>query len=977
MHRSIRVTALAALAATPFCLSGLALAQTADTEDQGLQEVVVTGSLIHRTDTETPSPVQVMSAEQIQQSGYTDISEILRNITANGANTLSQSFGQAFAAGASGVSLRGLTVGDTLVLIDGQRMVAYPLPDDNQRSFVDVSDIPINAIEQVQVLKDGASALYGADAIGGVVNVILKKSYTGFSITGEAGESSHHDGGLEHVAVIGGMGDLASDGWNAYFTVDFHHQDQILASNRTGLWTALNWTPEGGFNTTPGACAGGGANCDGNVAFPATITGYLGGLTGGAFNGNITGYLPGCTAALQAANGCEYTLPQMQLQPKTENINMLAKFSKDLGNGWTGSVTGSMFNSQAQQVAFNYTADGFSSGLVNIAFSGQQQIPSLVPFPPLLITVPANYPGNTTGADAALDYNFHELGLPMTLTDTNTYRLVFDVTGKTMGWDLDLSAGLMYARMDEELTGNIQPVLLQAALNPVGNVDAVGAPYSGYIVGPNANGALATQLFAPDMFTYPTSALDYVNLNGSRQLAQLPGGPLSIGVGLQYFHKDQNFTAPPASATGLETQAGGPIYTVGSQEDSSAYVELDALPIKQLELNAAVRYDHYDTYGNSTTPKFGAKFTPASWVSVRGTWGKGFRAPSASEGGQSGALFGAGATNDPVLCPNPGTPTTPGNYVGQCSVFLTGYQVANTQLKAVQSTEYTGGLIFEPSKNFNVSVDYYNIKLTDDIISSFEAGGLTQYISLVRLPGQVLPQYGTPAQCTAAGQAAGCVINTNSAVGPILFATYPYVNGGVTTTSGVDVDAKAHIDIGSMDRLSAELQWTHEISYTELVNGVTYQLAGTHGPSGISGDTGNPKDRGVLTVSWDHGPFDLSTTVNYISSFTSLDPSAGLTSCAFVEAFSGTSAYGARFPFGGAVYPPGCSVARFIDVDLYARYNITKHFDLHASVLNVGNSPPPLDLQTYGGGGELAYDPAMHQIGAVGRFYTAGFTFTL
>src|SRR5271155_251212 len=166
MHRSIRVTALAAIAATPFCLSGLALAQTADTEDQGLQEVVVTGSLIHRTDTETPSPVQVMSAEQIQQSGYTDISEILRNITANGANTLSQSFGQAFAAGASGVSLRGLTVGDTLVLIDGQRMTAYPLPDDNQRSFVDVSAIPISAIDSIEVLKDGASALYGADAIG-------------------------------------------------------------------------------------------------------------------------------------------------------------------------------------------------------------------------------------------------------------------------------------------------------------------------------------------------------------------------------------------------------------------------------------------------------------------------------------------------------------------------------------------------------------------------------------------------------------------------------------------------------------------------------------------------------------------------------------------------------------------------------------------------------------------------------------------
>ena len=140
-----------------------------------LQTIVVTGSLISQTSIVTPSPVLIMSKQAIIQSGYTSISDVLRHISANGASTLAQSFSFAFASGGAGISLRGLSVGDTLVLIDGERTVAYPLFDDNERNFVDLSAIPFTAVQQVQVLKDGGSALYGSDAIAGVVNVILRK----------------------------------------------------------------------------------------------------------------------------------------------------------------------------------------------------------------------------------------------------------------------------------------------------------------------------------------------------------------------------------------------------------------------------------------------------------------------------------------------------------------------------------------------------------------------------------------------------------------------------------------------------------------------------------------------------------------------------------------------------------------------------------------------------------------------------------
>jgi iron complex outermembrane receptor protein len=151
--------------------------------------VSVTGTNIRRADTETASPVQVLTAEDLARSGYTSIAEVMRDVTSNGQGLLSQGFNGAFAGGASGVALRGLTVGATLILVDGRRMVGYPLADDGQRNFVDVSSIPFSAVERVEILLDGASAIYGSDAIGGVVNFIMRKNFTGTRLMAQGGST--------------------------------------------------------------------------------------------------------------------------------------------------------------------------------------------------------------------------------------------------------------------------------------------------------------------------------------------------------------------------------------------------------------------------------------------------------------------------------------------------------------------------------------------------------------------------------------------------------------------------------------------------------------------------------------------------------------------------------------------------------------------------------------------------------------------
>src|SRR5271168_1887196 len=192
-----------------------------------LETITVTGSYIRRTNTESPSPITTIDADQIEKSGLNSIADVIRTVAADNSGTLSQAFSGAMAGGADGVSLRGLSVDATLVLVDGHRMANYPLSDDGQRSFVDIDTLPMAIVDRVEVLKDGASATYGSDAIAGVVNVILKKQFTGVDVSATAGSTDRGDGLSQRFATIFGTGDLGADGHNFYLSVEGRHQQAI------------------------------------------------------------------------------------------------------------------------------------------------------------------------------------------------------------------------------------------------------------------------------------------------------------------------------------------------------------------------------------------------------------------------------------------------------------------------------------------------------------------------------------------------------------------------------------------------------------------------------------------------------------------------------------------------------------------------------------------------------------------------------
>ena len=972
--RSIRrALAVCAVTVASGAIAVHAQEQAQATSEQTLQTVVVTGSIIKRTDFETPSPVQVMTAEDLQQSGFTSVSEVLRNLSANGQGTLSQSFNFAFAGGGAGVSLRGLTTGGTLTLIDGYRMIPYALSDDSQRNFVDITAIPFNVIERIDVLKDGASAEYGSDALAGVVNIKLKKTFTGVSVSAEGGTTSKQDGTTEHISAIGGIGDLGSDGYNAYLALETRHSDAILLSHRSGFWTNLDWRGYGGADTTFGAY---------NPAFnphPGLPGGYVTNPATGNVVGPDTNFLQptGClNFAAYQADKCEFDSLQ-QAAPQTGNFNALGRFTKNLGGDWQAIVTGSLFRSEAEQTQRFNRYNGINPSST-VAY-GPGVNPFFVNVAPILLPCTIGVgggtaasgcqavgsPNNPFGVPAPLVSYFPQLGAAQDQFVSNTYRFFGEIKGSAAGWDIAGTAGWMYDALVQKFEGFIDPSQLLVAAN------------SGFNFA-TASGQTMARTFAEPVQVTDTNTMQVLDLHGVRELAQLSGGALSVAVGGGMNHLYKNSLAPAAAAAGLYPSINA-AYVVGGQTNSNAYVEFVAPLFKGFELDAAGRYDRYNTYGSSTTPKIGIKYTPFKMITFRGTYGQGFRAPNPAEAGTSAALFGGAPANDAVLCPNPNNALAGGNFPSQCNLGLAGLAVATRTLQPEKSKNYTAGFIFQPFDATSISFDYWDIKVTQDIQSGtnlfFLTGGAQGAGPIVRGLPETDPFCPLPAgqTCTQAQ-----LVSKPTPVGPIAYQAFPYINASATHVNGIDLDLQSRFGAGA-GRITAELNATYMFHYVFGVPGATYDLAGSHGPAIIGGDTGNPKIRATGSLAWDLGGLNLTASVNYVGRFNLLDPTNGEPDCATAIVFGGV--FGGRFPNGqGSVSPfllnNFCEVKSFTTLDLYGQYAFTKNFSMHAAVLNVLGTDPPADLTTYGAAGNAPYNPAMHQAGAVGRFFNLGASYT-
>jgi len=659
--------------------------------DNEVEAVVVTGSLLRRTDTATPSPVTVQTSEQLQAQGITTVADAIRSLSADNSGSVPAAFGNGFAAGSTGVALRGLTVNSTLVLIDGLRNASYPLADDGQRAFVDLNSIPFNAVERIETLKDGASSLYGADAIGGVVNIIMKSNYQGMGADVSFGTSEHGGGDQYRFNGEVGYGDLDNDKYNIYADVEYQKDKRIRIDQRGFPYNTFDLSSiPGGTNDNPGA---GGSTFYGQVK-RATL-GTPGDIsTGQAVAGELWQPLRTCgaNAPLTTSAGGAYCAQNIatygDVQPEQERAAVYGRFTIKPNDNFQAYLTGSFVQSKTSVTG---TPPGMSAStphnLSNIVLPALLSNGQLNP----------NNPFAAEGYDALIRYRFSDLATGSEYTNRMA-RITGGVQGTMADWDYQANLVIAHGWLESEVNGFVSYDALIGAVN--------NGTYN--FLNPEQNTQAVRDALAPTLAKTSTSDLDALTFSASRDVFNLPGGPAQLGLGGELRYEATN---DPALNPTNDAQGLGNARTKGKRTVASAFAELGMPVLDNLEVNVSGRYDHYSDFGGNLSPKIGFKYTPIKTVALRATYSKGFRAPSFSESGDSASqgFTNFSFTNYPDFVAAHGGSEYTKTY------SLSNITAANPDLKPEKSDSFTIGAVWAPTRSFSASLDYYHIKKKDVI----------------------------------------------------------------------------------------------------------------------------------------------------------------------------------------------------------------------------------------------------------------------
>jgi iron complex outermembrane recepter protein len=927
---------------------GAALAQQTTQE---LQRVTVTGSNIKRTDTETASPVQVLTRDDIEKTGKQSIQEVLRGVTADGQGSIPSSFTAGFASGSAAVSLRGLGVNSTLVLVNGRRMTTYGLADDGARTFVDLNSIPLEAVERIEVLKDGASAIYGADAVGGVVNVILRSNYTGASIGGSYGQAGKGDGQTTRAFGTVGFGDIATDKFNVFFSLEATQQKNIQSTDR-GFIGQSDLTSFGYYNLTNGAPRpyfglGPTSSSPYGVArtYPVDPTDPASPF------GPRRNVIPCATSALLPNGLCGYNgLVEQEVQPAIDRLNFFGRGTLQFSPSLTAYLELGYFNTKSK-----------ASGTLGANNDGGVYKPG-DPFNPLVnhgaMNLPAAHPDNALGVDQAFFIRPQELGGRDQKTDNQVFRIVQGLQGSAFGWDFDIGASFIKSKLKNQNFGFINYDVMQAALD--------NGTYR--ITSPSLTSPSVLAAISPTLETVPTSSIKSLDFKVSRSLMELPGGPLGLALGGEVRKEAANNPAVPGTETGSIVGLGYSAFSA-TRRVTAVYGELGAPVTKWLELTGAVRYDRYSDFGSSTTPKIGFKLTPIDQIAVRGTYSEAFRAPGPAETG--GSSFGF---------------TTYG-------ILSQG----NPNIQPEKAKSYTLGLIVEPLPGISATIDYWRVDRKNEILQAD--------------PASIIPADQCQTSCDGLSdddppvpngsvdlrnkQVPGAQPNTfiyYDADGAISTVTGFYRNAARTKTDGVDLELRYKMNLGEAGKLTAQANWTHVNKFQRTDSeGVTLEYAGTHGPLALSSGGGTPKDKATFSLTWDRGPWTVTGALNYVGPLKMIDhkgettsqdgeinpdtglfePSGTITNSNTGVTYPDAGQYNCGvFDTNGNVYNK-CRLPSFTTFDLFAKWTPIKNLDINVSIQNLFDRKAPFDAYLaipYG----INYNQAWHQAGAVGRFFTLG-----
>jgi iron complex outermembrane receptor protein len=890
-------------------MRGIAAAEAADLPSDlpDLPTIEITGTRLKQTERQTSSPVEVITREDIALSGKHTLSDVVRGISADNNGSIGLGNVSGFAMGSSGVALRGLAVNATLVLINGRRMATYGLADDGQRTFVNLSDLPLDAVDRVEVLKDGGSAIYGSDAIAGVVNVILRKGFQGLSTQLSYGISEYGDGKTPRLSVTAGRGNMDSDGYTAFVNVEASRQDPMYARDRPGRkWLGTGDLRPYGYSFSAG---GTGSNIGGwfDNTTGASLPNRYGAVSDASLATPRWQQLPGCDSTLSppaGLGGCPWDRVKEVgvIFPRDDTVNVFVRGELRASRIFNPYIELGMFRSDTKS-AWVFGPTGANESWVNPAADSVVSNATLV--------LPAAHPDNPLGSDALLSYLLAEAGPRTFEHESVAYRALAGTSGSLGGWDYD--SGLLYARNTTKrtITGFIRDSVLKAGLNGTG-------PYGFYRLGRNAglNSAASMEALSPELSADNVSTLTLVDFKANRRLLPLPGGSLGISLGAEY--RRETLDAPPMPLTEGGDIIGWSYYVYrGELKVGSMFAEIDVPLLRSLSVDAAGRIDKVWDVGTSATPKVGFRWLPWQAVTLRGTYSTGFRAPNPAEKGKDNQFAG--------------TLDMTGN--GFLGVFR---NTSNPNLQPEKSRMVTVGAVLEPWPDSSLGVTFWWLRRTNEINS------VDPFSILAGASGW--PD-------------ANVVIDS---AGNVLEVSSPFENNSSSRLRGIDFELGHRMRLAGFGTFSAKLNWSYLASYRKtFAGGVTYEYAGTHGPTVVSGNTGSPKNRANLLLAWERGMASVSTYVNFVDGFLNRDNEQANCANTFAD---------------GVGAPPGCHIASFTTVDLRASYRPARGLDVYLVVGNLFDRIAPLDPSAYI---NLNFDPSLHVDGAIGRIFTLGLKYEL
>ena len=645
-----------------------------------MQRVEITGSSIRRVASETSLPITTIRASDFAKQGLATAQEVLNAIPMNQSSEGSTAAVGSGTGGRATADLRGLGGNKTLVLLNGRRLANHPYFADS----VDLNIIPVAALERVEVLRDGASAIYGTDAIGGVINFITKRSVEGAALSVEAYEPYAQGGGNEQrLNLSGGWGDLERDGLSMWGVIDWHQQSPLRATDRSFSNTGIR--PDRGMFEVSG------------TTFPANFFSDLG-VTGNP-------YAPGCqppdSVALPGEPLCAFDYTRfVDNIPRTRQFSAMARLNKKFGEHTAGLefVHGRSTN-EAQ------VAPPPLSG-IGVIMTGDS------PFYPGNGIVPA-FPG-LTGEPLDISWRPLETGPRNNFDSSITDRLLASLEGTVAGWDYNTAISYSLGKAKSIFNGGyvidqrIIDGVAAGILTPFGPQNAQGADYL-------RNSILSGKYLHARIHSAAVDA------RASRELMTLPGGPLGFAIGAEFrrdrakYFVNRELASQASSSGSADAQDQS-----GARSIWALFSEVNVPIVKDLELNVAARYDHYSDVGGSFNPKVSLRWQPTRQLLLRGSFNKGFRAPTLFD------LYGPQTTtnssdtyDDPVLCPNgvPAPGANPNIACGQQQLVRGG---GNPDLSPERSRTYSAGIVVEPLQNLTLSLDYWNIRLKDQINSLAE-----------------------------------------------------------------------------------------------------------------------------------------------------------------------------------------------------------------------------------------------------------------